>query len=203
MLNKLRNIILGVCAFLIFILVAQLIFVKSMKQPDFTYANYQKGQEAFNECEKANLQQTQETLKDFVKHASSTESIDDLEKTIYDVLPKTSCDVSFVTSSDDQIRNMAEQVLEKALDQYQRDDIKLLDTVYSVDEKFAAFMQTPVKYLFFALPADESAMIAYIVTPNETGYDIEAQWDVDKAEDLEFVQTEIGKLLYLFNIKVF
>lgn len=203
MQKHLRNLIIGIGCFVVFIFIVQLILVKMKGQPAFSYSQYQEKQESFNSCYGSKLKETQDRLHAFIEHSQSTENIKDLKTTIFDELPKTKCEVSFVTSNDEQLRNMAQEVLKTAQTYYGMKDIRILDTVYAVEESFAAYLQTPRPYLFFALTKDETHMVAITVIPQEKGYKIETLWEKEKAKDNAFVQKEVGKLLYLFDIKAF
>lgn len=204
MLNRNRNIIFGVGFFVIFIFVVQLVFVKSIEIPDFTYPEYETRQQAFNTCYVGELEARQTTLRQYLETYQSAETSDDVGYSVLDLLAKNSCSVSFVSSNDGQVRVMAEQVLHEAYTYYQREDIKLLNAVYTSDEQFAAIMQTPRSYLFYALTPDESQITAFQVTPNKDNtYDITAMWDVEQSFDATYTGMQAEKLLLIYNEKVF
>lgn len=204
MLEKYRNIILGVVSFFIFVLLVQLVFVKSIKVQDFTYANYEKKQAAFNSCYGNTLKDKQKELTAFIKQVHTTKNAKDIKTNSLELLHKTTCAVSFVSSNDTQIREMASKVLPYAQEQIQQKDLKLLNTVYTDDELFSAILQRPRSYLFYGMSADQKAMYAFLATPQKDGsLHIQALWDQAHGFNQAYTQNEISKLLYIYNEKIF
>ena len=49
MKDQIRNVIIGVSSFIIFIFLVPTVFVKALKEPDFTFERFYNGQKAFNQ----------------------------------------------------------------------------------------------------------------------------------------------------------
>lgn len=196
-----RNIILGIGSFIIFILLVQLIFVKTQKQSAFDYQQFVDSQVTFEACA-TDFDTIQNQINDYIETVRQTPA-DEMKQIIYDIIPDTQCNVDYVKSNDDQIREMAQKVLEKGQEIYQSKDVKLLDAVYANDQRMAAYLQNPQSYLFFALPANQEKMMAVVVTPTKQGYDIQEVWELEKASDKDYVQDHVNRLLFLFSEKVF
>lgn len=204
MLAKYRNIILGVGSFIIFVFVVQMVFVKTLKVPAFTYANYQEKQRAFNTCYGDGLKGKQKELETFIKKVQTTENAKDIKQNSLELLQKTSCNVAFVSHNDEQIRTMAKKVVAYARSFFGDTNVKLLNTVYAQDEQFSAILQSPRSYLFYGLHEDEKTMVAFLATPKEDGsIHIQALWDTVKGRDEVFTQNEVSKLLLIYNQKIF
>ena len=204
MKDQIRNLIIGISSFVIFLFLVPTIFVKALKEPDFTFERFYNGQKAFNESiSEEDLSSIRKNIEDFIDKVKSSNSADDIKMTVFEVLPSTKSDTSYVKSSDKQIKKIAEKVIEEAYNYYGTKDVKLLNTVYAVDEKLAAYMEIPQSYLFFALTEDQENMVAYVASYNNEVLEIKPLWDRDKANDSDYVKKGTEKLLYVFSIKLF
>lgn len=191
--------------FLVMILITAIIFVviifinkKNAPSNSFDYDKFTQGQEVFNACYE-NVDAKREEVEEFKNEIEATSSIQDMTREIADVLPKTNCKTSFVTSDMDQIRTMAELVLSDVQDFYGTQDVKIIDSVYSTSEQYAAVYQSPRSYLFFGMTSDESSIIGIIVTPTKDGYDLERLWSREESDSLDYTQKRVQNLLYLYT----
>lgn len=204
MLQKTRNSIIGIVSFLLVVLVLQTIFVKSMKIPYFTYQNYKEQQLIFNSCYGRTLQDKKQELQGFINKVNATLDSKDIKQNSLEFLNKTNCRVSFVSQNDEQIRSMAKEVVMYINQFYENREIKLLNTVYTIDEQFSAILQQPRSYVFYALSEDETEMFGFIVTPKEDNTNlIKELWDKNQSKDRGVVQNMVAKILLLFNQKIF
>lgn len=204
MLAKYRNIIIGVGGFIVFLFLVQMIFVKSLKVPDFTYETYESRQIAFNTCYGEGLEQKQNEIEAYLTKHKQTKDAKDIQQNSLELLQQTSCNVSFVSNNDGQIRDMAEEVLAYVQTFYNEKDVKMLNTVYTTDEQFSAILQQPRSYLFFGLTSDEKTMVGFLATPQKDGtISIEPQWDKENGSNDAYTQNEVSKLLFIYNQKIF
>lgn len=203
MLQRTRNIIIGVVTFVIFLLLVQVIFIKSIKHPDFTYAQYEKQQQSFNVCYGDGLASKQKELHQFIKQVIVAKSAQAVKENSLSLLKKTACNVSFVSQSDAQVRALAKQVY-AYLKAHSDGSMKLLDTVYTSDQQFSAILQQPQSYLFFAMRKDEKCMLAFLATPQKDGhFAIKKLWNKKQGSDTIATQQMVAKLLLIYNQKIF
>lgn len=200
--KRIRDIIIGVACFFIFLIIVQFIFANTLPQASFEYSAYQAEQYEFNETFE-NLEIHKKNLEDFTQHVYGLKNIYELEETLLSILPDIEMAEHFFTSSDEQIRIMAQQVYDDALAYFGLEEVKLLDTVYATDVRYSAILNSPQNYLFFALTPDKEKIVSYIVTPTEIGYDMETMWELENASDVAYTQMVSGNLLHIFNQQVF
>ena len=204
MKDQIRNTIIGVSSFIIFLFLVPTVFVKALKEPDFTFERFYSGQKAFNQSiTEEELNSTKSDIEKFISKVQNAKTADEIKMTVFEVLPSKKLDTAFTKSSDNQIKLIAEKVIEEAFNYYGTEDVKLLNTVYATDEKLAAYMEMPQSYLFFALTEDQASMVAYVASYNNEKLEIKPLWDKDKASNSEYVKESTEKLLYIFSIKLF
>lgn len=204
MKDQIRNVIIGVSSFIIFLFLVPTVFVKALKEPDFTFERFYNGQKAFNQSiTEEELNSTKSDIEGFISKVQNAKTADDIKMTVFEVLPSKKLDTAYVKSSDKQIKSIAEKVIEEAYSYYGTKNVKLLNTVYATDEKLAAYMEMPQSYLFFALTEDQANMVAYVASYNDEKLEIKPLWDKDKASNSEYVKESTEKLLYVFSIKLF
>ena len=204
MKDQIRNVIIGVSSFIIFIFLVPTVFVKALKEPDFTFERFYSGQKAFNQSiTEEERNSTKTDIEAFISKVQNAKTADEIKMTVFEVLPSKKLDTAHVKSSDKQIKSIAEKVIEEAFNYYETENVKLLNTVYATDEKLAAYMEMPQSYLFFALTEDQENMVAYVASYNNEKLEIKPLWDKDKASNSEYVKESTEKLLYIFSIKLF
>lgn len=204
MKDQIRNVIIGVSSFIIFIFLVPTVFVKALKEPDFSFERFYSGQKAFNQSiTEEELNSTKSDIEKFISKVQNAKTADEIKMTVFEVLPSKKLDTVYVKNSDKQIKAIAEKVIEEAFNYYETENVKLLNTVYATDEKLAAYMEMPQSYLFFALTEDQENMVAYVASYNNEKLEIKPLWDKDKASNSEYVKESTEKLLYIFSIKLF
>ncbi len=200
--KRLRNTVLVIGTLIIGFFAIQAILSYTKTVPPFEYVNYQTQLEVYKDSDK-NFEENSKKVKEYVDEIEVTTTINEENTSIYDILPEKTSETSFVSSNDDQVRDMAKAAVEVAQDFYGIDDVKFVTSVYAVEERLAVYTETPRSYLFFALTPDESKMVGIVVTPTPSGYDIETLWTVEQASDTSYVETETNRLLFIFSNQVF
>ena len=200
--NRLRNTIIVIGTLLILIVAFMVISIKQRQAPEFVYQNYVTNLENYIQSD-TNFDQNSQAVIKYIDEIHNHQNLNDENTSIYDILPKATSHTSFVTSNDDQIRDMASVALEYAIDFYGSEDIKFIDAVYAVEERLAIYTKNPRSYLFFALTSDESKMVAIDVMPFENDYKIKSNWTLEQAGDKKFVENKTNQLLFIYTNKVF
>ncbi len=202
MRNQLTNIIVGIGCFVVVLVLGVVIYLKINPAPAFDYEIFQQELTQFKE-ENDDFNEVQQEVIAYIQYVENHENPASINESIYDILPEVNVSTAFVSSNDDQLRDMADLVIDQAQEFYGVENIKILDVVYSTEERLAIYTQSPRSYLFYAMSEDKENMVGIIVTPTENGYELETLWSLEQASDVKFVEQESNRLLFLFSNKVF
>ncbi len=201
MKNQLTNMIIGFACFIIIVAIGIVIFIKMNPLEDFEYSVYEERMDIFKQND-SNYLETQEKLKEYIEYVEEHEEPDTINDSIYEVIPETNQSTSFVTSSNEQLSEMAELVIEEGKKFFGEENIKILNIVYAPEERVSVYLESPRSYLFYPVTENQEEMVGMIVTPTEAGYDIESLWGIEESRDVEFVAQEVNRLLFIYTNKV-
>ncbi len=202
MQKQLRNIIFGAVGFVVFLFLAQYVVLSARDSIRFDYTVYQEYQTKY-EQQDVYFEDNQQKITDYVRMLYSHTAPETINESIHNILPEPVIDTGFVSSNDDQVREMASLVLAEAQEIFGTENAKMVNAVYAIDEVVAVYLQQPQSYLFYALTSDQSQIIGFVVTPSEDGYNIEELWSLDQAADVDFTTREANRALFIFTNKIF
>lgn len=195
-LTRIYDYIFHIVVAVIIFIAGFLIIGLALPKPQFSYTEYEQQHVAFMQCiDDPNILEEARGL------VHTYQDIDVVTlKQRYDALRfGHACASHFVVSSYEQVQKMAMEVLVAAQNYYGTTDVKLLDTVYTMDEKFAVLLEHPQSYLFLATNEDVSSMAAMIAYPLRDGYRITPVWPVEQGENTEEIQQQLQHLMILYN----
>lgn len=198
-MNRLKRI----NEYLLMIFVAVLIFLigitvlhSAVKEPEFSYRNFEDNQEEFFNCV--------DDIAVFTRAQVFNNSFLDLEleeitEEYQKLIETVNCKAGHVTSTFDEVKEMALIIVSAAQEFYNSEDIKVIDAVYTTKEQYSALLQQPQEYLFFALNSDQSRIVGFTIKPDQTGYLVENLWEYEQSDDVAYTQSVVQKLLIVFN----
>ena len=202
MQKHLRNMILGVGAFIIFIVATMLVLVTASRNIEFDFSVYQEQLEIYKNQD-LNFEENKKAVKDYINFILQNETPEEINKSIYEVLPEVSTNISFVGSSDEQLREYALEVFSFGQEYFSGENVKMIGSVYAVEERVALFLEEPRSYLYFVVTENQESMVAVKVTPNANEINIEPIWDRGKASDSDFVVEETNRYRFIFTNQIF
>lgn len=201
MQKQLTNLIIGVSSFVIIVFGIQMVLAFNKQVPAFDYASFEANLTVL-QSEDPNYLNVQESLNEYVAMVLNHPDNKTINDSIYDVLPNNNSDLSFVSANDEQISEMAEVAIKAGYDYFGSEDVKMLNKVYALEERSAAYLGTPRSYLYFAITADEEEMVAISVDMTKEGYQANYLWERENASDETFVQSEINRMLFIYTNEV-
>ena len=189
--------------YLIMIFVAVIMFLigitvlhSAVKEPEFNYENFQEHQQEFMDC----INDTEVFTKAQDFHSSFLDlGLEKITEEYHKLIETANCKASHVTSTYDEVKEMALIVVSAAQEFYNSEDIKVIDAVYTTNEQYSAVLKQPQEYLFFALNSDQSRIIAFTIKPNRDGYAVQNLWEYEQSDDVLYTQSVVQKLLIVFN----
>ncbi len=202
MQKQVRNLIIGIGGFIIFIALAQFVMMQGAKSIAFDYQIFEKYLPTYIDQDQE-YTKTKQSVEEYIDFVLTHESPDSINESIYDILPETGLNISYVSYNDDQLREIAYEVLQAGAEYFNNTDVKMLDTVYAVEERVAVYLGSPRSYLYFVLTPDGESMVAMSVTATKDGVEIVPLWDIEKAADDDFVVQETNRYLYIYTNQIF
>ena len=125
MKDQIRNVIIGVSSFIIFLFLVPTVFVKALKEPDFTFERFYSGQKAFNQSiTEEEFNSTKSDIEKFISKVQNAKTADEIKMTVFEVLPSKKLDTAYVKSSDKQVKEIAQKVIEEAFNYYGTENVK-------------------------------------------------------------------------------
>ncbi len=202
MQKQIRNLVIGIASFIIFIIAAQIVMMQATRNIAFDYDVFKTQLNLYIESDES-YYSVQSELLEYIEMVESHENPETINNSIYDILPEVSVNISYVSLNDEELRAAAEEVLEFGRSYFESEDVKLLSTVYAMEERVSLFLGEPRSYLYFALTADEEQMVAVKLVPTENELSITPLWDKSRASDDEFVIQETNRNLFIYTNQVF
>ncbi len=202
MQKQIRNLVIGIAGFIIFIALAQVVLVQATRAMEFDYEVFEQYLPTFQE-QSNEYEAVKAEVENYIEFVLAHDEPESINQSIYEILPETDLNISYVSCNDEQLREAAYQVLELASDYFDSDTVKLLDTVYATEERVAVYLGQPRSYLYFALTEDSENMVAMTVMPTKDGFEIMTLWDFENSGDDVFVVHETNRYLFIYTNQVF
>ncbi len=201
MLGNIRDITTVIVVGLLMFVGMLIFFIVSMQAQELTLERFNQGSEYFKSCS-ADYQLTNDLYQGYTDQDVIAMDVNHLAAMREQLDITEECNTDYVISNQDQISSYAEDVYHYLQTKYPEYQFGLLDTVYTAPAKYYAYLNTSQDYLFFAMSADESTMMAYVYKPLADDYQLTELWTIDQASDLEQVQTYTSNILVKYYEKV-
>ena len=195
-LQRINEYLLMIFVAVIMFLIGITVLHSAVKEPKFNYENFLEQQQEFSNC----INDTELFTKAQDFHSSFLDlELEEITEEYHKLIETPNCQASYVTSTYDEVKEMALIVVSAAQEFFNSEDIKVIDAVYTTKEQYSALLQQPQEYLFFALNSDQSRIIALTIKPTREGYVVQNVWEYEQSDDVLYTQSVVQKLLIVFN----
>ncbi len=186
MYKQIKAIIAMIIVSVIFYLLATFILFKGATNYELNLEEFQIKLEEFQKC-----YNKESVVASKLYH---TNLLDFDEEELYRIMKdefNTSCNTTFVVSSNKQIQDMALYLTTQT-------DYKFLDVVYTAPSRYYAIQGVPQEYLFIAMNEKKTEMKAFVVVPKDE-YEI---IEVFTSSDIDIASKQLQHLLLFYNEQV-
>ncbi len=202
MRRQIRDLVLGIGLSAVFIVVVMIVLTSATRNREFDYQVFQQYLPTYREQD-ATYEETKLEVEEYMKLIMESESPENISESIYDILPETDLNISYVSCSDDQVREAAQDAIEIGKAYFDSEEVVLVEAVYAIEERVAVYLESPRSYLYFIMTEDEEKMVGMTMNPTEEGYDIQPLWGVERSGDDEYVIQETNRYRFLYTNQIF